>query len=448
MTDATMTPVTQRRILRTAIPGPRSQELAARREQAVGRGVASVLPVYAAAAAGAIVVDVDGNQLIDLAAGIGVTTVGVSAPRVVDAVREQAAAATHTCFMVAPYEPYVAVCERLNAITPGEHPKTTVLFNSGSEAVENAIKIARAATGRQAVVVLDNAYHGRTNLTLAMTARSAPFKQGFGPYAPEVYRVPASNPLRDGLDGPAAAARAIEAITTLVGPNHVAAIVAEPLAGEGGIIVPATGFLPALAEFARANGIVFVADEVQSGIGRTGTWFAIEHEGVVPDVVAIAKGVAGGMPLSAVTGRRELMDKVGPGGLGGTYGGNPVACAAALGALGTIEADGLLARARRIESVVREHLEPLAATTPAIAEIRGRGAMIGIELVDPDAAPATDLCARVVARCHTEGVIIMNAGPQRNVVRLLPPLVIDEDLLREGLELLAKAISHESATRS
>jgi 4-aminobutyrate aminotransferase/(S)-3-amino-2-methylpropionate transaminase len=443
-----MTRVTQRRVLKTAIPGPRSQALAARRENAVGRGVASALPIYAAAASGAIVVDVDGNQLIDLAAGIGVATVGVSAPRVVDAVREQVAAATHTCFMVAPYEPYVAVCERLNAITPGDHPKSTVLFNSGSEAVENAVKIARAATGRQAVVVLDNAYHGRTNLTLAMTARSAPFKQGFGPYAPEVYRVPASYPLRDGLDGPAAAARTIEAITTLVGPSQVAAIVAEPIAGEGGFIVPAAGFLPALVDFARANGIVFVADEVQSGIGRTGAWFAIEHEGVVPDIVAIAKGVAGGMPLSAVTARRDLMDEVGPGGLGGTYGGNPVACAAALGALKTIEVDDLLARARRIEAVVREHLEPLATATPAVAEIRGRGAMIGIELVDATGAPATDLCARVVTRCHSEGAIIMNAGPHRNVVRLLPPLVIEENLLCEGLDILAKAIALESATRS
>lgn len=436
--------MTQRRLLRTVIPGPRSLALAARREAAVGRGVASALPIYAASASGAIVTDVDGNQLIDLAAGIGVTTVGVSARRVVDAVRDQVAAATHTCFMVSPYESYIEVCERLNALTPGEHPKTTVLFNSGSEAVENAVKIARAATGRQAVVVLDNGYHGRTNLTLAMTARSAPFKQGFGPFAPEIYRAPASNPLRDGLDGPAAAARTIEAITTFVGAGQVAAIVAEPIAGEGGFVVPAPGFLRALADFAQDNGILLIADEVQSGIGRTGAWFAIEHEGVVPDIVTIAKGVAGGLPLSAVTARKDLMDRVGPGGLGGTYGGNPVACAAALGALETIEADGLLEQACRIETVIREYLEPLVAAQPTVAEVRGRGAMIAVELVDEDGAPDAGLCARVVARCHREGVIVMNAGPSRNIVRLLPPLVIEDELLRDGLEVLTKAIVTES----
>ncbi|TDD03345.1 4-aminobutyrate--2-oxoglutarate transaminase [Saccharopolyspora terrae] len=440
--------MTQRRLLKTAIPGPKSLALAARRQAAVGRGVASALPIYAASASGAVVTDVDGNQLIDLAAGIGVTTVGVSAPRVVDAVRDQAAAATHTCFMVSPYEPYIEICERLNRLTPGDHPKTTVLFNSGSEAVENAVKVARVATGRQAVVVLDNAYHGRTNLTLAMTARSAPFKQGFGPYAPEIYRVPASNPLRDGLDGPAAAARTVEAITTLVGAGQVAAIVAEPIAGEGGFIVPAAGFLAELATFARDNGILLIADEVQSGIGRTGQWFAIEHEDVVPDIVAIAKGVAGGLPLSAITGRKDVMDKVGPGGLGGTYGGNPVACAAAIAALETVEAEGLLERARWIETVVRECLEPLVAAYPSVAEVRGRGAMVAVELVDEDGAPATDLCARVIARCHAEGVIVMNSGPHRNVVRLLPALVIEEDLLRDGLEVLAKAIVAEAtATR-
>ncbi|GAB3201562.1 4-aminobutyrate--2-oxoglutarate transaminase [Nocardioides hungaricus] len=435
----------QQRILKTAIPGPKSRELAARRDAHVGRGVASLLTIYMAEAAGGVVADVDGNQFIDLAAGIGVTTVGVSAPRVVDAVREQVALATHTCFMVSPYESYVAVCERLNELTPGDHAKSTVLFNSGSEAVENAVKVARVATGRQAVVTLDNAYHGRTNLTLAMTARSAPFKQGFGPFASEVYRVPASNPLRDGLDGPAAAARTIEAIQTLVGAAQVAAIVAEPIAGEGGFVVPAPGYLGALAEFARRNGILLVADEVQSGIGRTGTWFAIEHEDVVPDIVTVAKGVAGGMPLSAITARKELMDQVGPGGLGGTYGGNPVACEAALGALETIEADGLLDNAVKIGTIVREILEPLVRSHPTVAEVRGRGAMMAVELLDADGRPGTELCGRVIASCHQQGVIVMNSGPHRNVVRLLPPLVIEEGLLREGLGILAQAIVAESA---
>jgi 4-aminobutyrate aminotransferase/(S)-3-amino-2-methylpropionate transaminase len=438
-----MTP--QQCLIRTELPGPRSRALAARREAAVSRGVASALPVYAESAAGGLVVDVDGNQLIDLAAGIGVTTVGVSAPRVVDGVQRQVEAATHTCFMVSPYEVYVDVCERLNELTPGDHDKTTVLLNSGSEAVENAVKIARAAPGRQAIVVLGNAYHGRTSLTLAMTARSAPFKQGFGPYAPEVYRVPGSYPLRDGLSGEQAAARTIDAVQTLVGARHVAAIVAEPIAGEGGFVLPAPGYLPALAEFAHAHGILFIADEVQSGVARTGAWFASEHEGVVPDIVAIAKGVAGGMPLAAVTARRELMDLVGPGGLGGTYGGNPVACAAALGALVTIEEEGLLERARHLYDVIQQALAPLVAELGTVAEVRGRGAMVGIELVNPSTgAPETDLCSRVIARCHGEGVIVMTAGAHRNVVRLLPPLVIEDDLLREGLDVLARAIRAES----
>lgn len=437
----------QQRLIKTEMPGPRSRALATRREQAVARGVGSALPVYADEAGGGIVVDVDGNHLIDLAAGIGVTTVGVSAPRVVEGVQRQVEAATHTCFMVSPYEVYVEVCERLNAITPGDHPKTTVLLNSGSEAVENAVKIARAATGRQAIVVLDNAYHGRTNLTLAMTARSSPFKQGFGPYAAEVYRVPGSYPLRDGLTGEQAAARTIDAIQTLVGGQHVAAIVAEPIAGEGGFVVPAAGYLSALVDFAHENGALFVADEVQSGIGRTGSWFAIDHEGCVPDIVAIAKGVAGGMPLSAVTANREVMDRVGPGGLGGTYGGNPVACAAALGALDTIEQDGLFERAAHIYDVVHEVLGALVDELGTVAEVRGRGAMIGIELVDSKSgAPATDLCTRVLARCHSEAVIVMSAGPHRNIVRLLPPLVIGDDLLREGLEVLATAIRVESTS--
>ncbi|MGW2288774.1 4-aminobutyrate--2-oxoglutarate transaminase [Streptomyces phaeochromogenes] len=434
----------QERVLRTAIPGPRSRELAARRAAAVGRGVASQLPVYAERASGAVVRDVDGNQLIDLVSGIGVTTVGSAAPRVVAAIREQAETATHTCFMVAPYEPYIAVCERLNALTPGEHEKATVLLNSGSEAVENVVKIARMATGTQAIAVLDNAYHSRTNLTLAMTARSAPFKQGFGPYAPEIYRVPASNPLRDGLSGEAAAARTVTAIEDFVGSTQLAAIVVEPIAGEGGFVVPAPGYLRALADHARDNGILLIADEVQSGIGRTGKWFAIEHEDVVPDMVVITKGVAGGMPLSAVTARRELMDAVGPGGLGGTYAGNPVACAAALAALETVEAEGLLDRATKIEAVVREILEPLVRGCDRVAEVRGRGAMIAVELVQPDGGHDRDLCSRVITRCHQSGVIVMAAGQRHNVVRLLPPLVISDGLLREGVGALVEAISAEA----
>lgn len=437
--------IKQQRIIQTELPGPRARELMERRAANVAHGVASALPMYAAEASGGIVVDVDGNHWIDLAAGIGVTTIGVSSPLVVEAVQRQVELATHTCFMVAPYQSYVDVCERLNQLTPGDHAKTTALFNSGSEAVENAVKVARSATGRQAIVVLDNAYHGRTNLTLSMTARSRPFKQGFGPYAPEIYRIPGSYPLRDGLTGPEAAARSIDAIQNLVGAHQVAAIVAEPIAGEGGFVVPAEGYLLALTAFARDNGILFIADEIQSGIGRTGAWFAIEHDDVVPDIVTIAKGVAGGMPLAAVTARKDLMDLVNPGGLGGTYGGNPVACAAALATLKTIEDDGLRDRAATISKVVHDVLDPLIDELDTVAEVRGRGAMIGIELVDQTGAPATALCAKVLQRCHQEAVIVMNSGPHRNIVRLLPPLVIDEDLLRDGLGVLAKAIRVESA---
>src|SRR5688500_1609820 len=328
------TPIQERRLV-TEVPGPRSRELTARRASAVSSAVGSVLPVFVERAGGGVVVDVDGNSLIDMGSGIAVVSVGNAAPAVVAAVQEQVAAFTHTCFMVTPYEGYVAVCEELARVTPGDHEKRSALFNSGSEAVENAVKIARVATGRSAVVVFDHAYHGRTNLTMALTAKNMPYKNGFGPFAPEIYRVPMSYPFRDpaGLTGAEAAARAIRQIETQVGAGNVAAVLVEPIQGEGGFVVPAPGFLPALAEWSREAGAVFIADEVQTGFCRTGEWFASEHEGVVPDLITLAKGMAGGLPLAAVTGRAELMDAVHPGGLGGTYGGNPLACAAALGAI-------------------------------------------------------------------------------------------------------------------
>ncbi len=346
--------VAQERRLVTDIPGPRSRALMERKQAAVAAGVGTVMPVFAARAGGAVVVDVDGNHLIDLGSGIAVTTVGASAPRVVAAVQEQVDAFTHTCFMVTPYEGYVAVAEALNRLTPGDHAKRSALFNSGAEAVENAVKIARLATGRMAVVAFDHAYHGRTNLTMAMTAKSMPYKHGFGPFAPEVYRAPLSYPFRDGgLDGAEAARRAVDVIDKQVGAANLAAVVIEPIQGEGGFIEPAPGFLPALAAWCRDNGVVFIADEVQTGFARTGDLFACDREGIVPDLVVTAKGIAGGMPLSAVTGRADLMDAAHVGGLGGTYGGNPVACAAALAAIETIEADGLVERAREVEAVMR-----------------------------------------------------------------------------------------------
>ena len=334
--------IEQQRILATSIPGPRSQELQARKAAAVASGVGTGLPVYVTDGAGGIIRDVDGNQLIDLGSGIAVTTVGNGNQRVVDAVTEQIRRFTHTCFMVTPYEPYLEVCERLNALTPGDHEKRSALFNSGAEAVENAVKIARHATGRQAVVVFEHGYHGRTNLTMGMTAKNMPYKDGFGPFAPEIYRVPMAYPYRWPGGPERCAEEALRTVTdlvhTLVGEQNTAAVVIEPIQGEGGFIVPPEGFLPGLADWCREHGILLVADEVQSGFCRTGDWFACDHEGVVPDLVTTAKGIAGGMPLAAVTGRAELMDSVHGGGLGGTYGGNPVACAAALASITSMEA--------------------------------------------------------------------------------------------------------------
>ena len=308
----------QERRLVTELPGPRSQELLARKAAAVAAGVGHTVPIAAVAAGGGVVVDADGNSLIDLGSGIAVTTVGNAHPRVVAAVQAQVAQFTHTCFMISPYESYVAVAEALNRVTPGDHEKKSALFNSGAEAVENAVKIARKFTGRQAVVAFDHGYHGRTNLTMALTAKSMPYKSGFGPFAPEIYRVPLSYPFRDGLSGPEAAKRSISLIEKQIGADNLAAVIIEPIQGEGGFIVPAEGFLPALVEWCRANGVVFIADEVQTGFARTGAMFASEHLGIVPDLITTAKGIAGGLPLAAVTGRAEIMDASHAGGLGGT----------------------------------------------------------------------------------------------------------------------------------
>jgi 4-aminobutyrate aminotransferase/(S)-3-amino-2-methylpropionate transaminase len=428
----------QERRLVTEIPGPRSRELHVRRVAAVASGVGSTLPVYVAAAGGGVVVDVDGNSLIDLASGIAVTTVGNAAPAVVERVTEQVAAFTHTCFMVAPYAGYVEVCEELAALTPGDHAKKAALFNSGAEAVENAVKVARVATGRDAVVVLDHAYHGRTNLTMAMTAKNMPYKEGFGPFAGEVYRVPGSYPFRDGLTGEQAAARSLDVIDKQVGAGNVACVVIEPVLGEGGFIVPAPGYLAAVAAYAAEQGILFVADEIQSGMCRTGAWFACEHEGVVPDLVTIAKGVAGGLPLAALVGRAEVMDAVHAGGLGGTYGGNPVACAAALGAIATMRELDLNKRAQEIEDLLRGRLSALAETFPGIGEVRGRGAMMAIEVVDPTTgAPDAATASRLSAGCHAAGVLTLTCGTYGNVLRFLPPLVAPDHLLHEAMDVLA-----------
>lgn len=439
----------QKRRVQADFPGPKSLALAERRKSVVAAGVASGVPVYVADADGGIIHDVDGNSFIDLGSGIAVTSVGASDPAVVGAVKEAVEHFTHTCFMVTPYEGYVAVAEQLNRLTPGDHEKRTVLFNSGAEAVENAVKVARLATGRDAVVAFDHAYHGRTNLTMALTAKAMPYKTNFGPFAPEVYRMPMSYPYREEnpqITGAEAAKRAITMIEKQIGGDQVAAIIIEPIQGEGGFIVPAEGFLPALAEWAKEKGIVFIADEVQSGFCRTGEWFAVNHEGVIPDIMTLAKGIAGGMPLSAITGRADLLDAVHPGGLGGTYGGNPVACAAALASIGSMEEYDLAGRARHIEALATGRLRDLQAElagtgTGVIGDIRGRGAMLAIELVQAGSKePNPELTKAVAAACLKEGVIILTCGTYGNVIRLLPPLVITDDLLNDGLDVLAAAI--------
>jgi 4-aminobutyrate aminotransferase/(S)-3-amino-2-methylpropionate transaminase len=441
MTIAATQDLVQERRLVTDLPGPRSKELFARRQAAVSAGVSAMFPVFIERAGGGVLVDVDGNSLIDLGSGIAVTSVGNSAPRVVQAVQDQVAAFTHTCFMITAYEGYVQVCEELAAVTPGSHAKKSALFNSGSEAVENAVKVARHATGRTAIVVFDHAYHGRTNLTMALTAKNMPYKDGFGPFAGEVYRVPMSYPFRDGdITGEQAAKRAIDVISTQVGAKNVAAVLIEPVQGEGGFIVPAPGFLPAIASWCTANGALLIADEIQTGFCRTGAWFASEHENVVPDLVTTAKGIAGGLPLAAVTGRAALMDTVHTGGLGGTYGGNPVACAAALASIQTMRELDLAGAARDIETIMVERLRAMQSRHAAIGDIRGRGAMIAVELVkpgttDPDAA----LTGQIAKACHAAGVVVLTAGTYGNVLRFLPPLVIPHALLSEGLDVIEQA---------
>lgn len=436
----------QRRVV-TEIPGPRSRELFARRQATVPQGIGTQLPVFVEGAGGGVAVDVDGNSLIDFGAGIAVVNVGNSAPRVVERVQRQVARFTHNCFMVTPYESYVEVCEHLNRLTPGDHEKRSFLLNSGTEAVENAVKVARHATGRPAVIVLEHAFHGRTHLSMTLTAKNMPYKHGFGPSAPEVYRVPMAYPYRwpSGPEscGPEAAATAIDQITTQVGADNVAAVLVEPIQGEGGFIVPAAGFLPRIAEFCRDNGIALIADEVQTGFGRTGRMFACEHEGIVPDLIATAKGIAGGFPLGGVTGRAELVDHVHPGGLGGTFGGNPVACEAALGAIATIEGDGLVERAERLGATMQARLHDLAARTAIIGDVRGRGAMVAVEVVrgHGDSTPDPEATRAVQKACHAAGLIVLTCGTYGNVLRFLPPLVMPDHLLDEGLGIVEEAFA-------
>lgn len=437
----TLTNLTQERRLVTAIPGPKSIEALKRRSEATSGGLGMAIPVIIERASDAILLDIDGNQIIDLGSGIGVVNVGNSASRVVDRVIEQVQAFTHTCFTVAPYMNYIEVCEKLNAITPGTHKKKSLLVNSGAEAVENAVKIARHYTKRPAIVVFEHSYHGRTNLTMALTAKNMPYKEGFGPFAPEIYRVPMPYSFHWVGDQATITHDAIELVTHKIdkeiGAHNVAAILIEPIQGEGGFIVPPKGFMPALAKYSADNGIVFIVDEVQTGFARTGHMFAVEDENVVPDIMVTAKGIAGGLPLAGITGRAEIMDSVHAAGLGGTFGGNPISCAAALGALETMEEENLVARAQHIGQILGDSLRALQMKYPIIGEVRGRGAMQAIELVEAGTKnPNTAAMNAVVKYCQSKGVLVLTAGTYSNVIRFLPPLVITDELLKDALNVL------------
>ena len=440
------TGVEQKRKVVTAIPGPKSEQIIARRAAAVSASLGMSMPAVIERAGGGILVDVDGNHIIDLGAGIAVVNVGNSAPHVVENVQRQVELFTHTCFMVAPYLGYIEVCEALNRLTPGKFAKKSVLLNSGAEALENAVKIARSFTKRQAIIVFEHGYHGRTNLTMGMTAKNMPYKDSFGPFTPEIYRMPMAYPYR--WEGGAAACEkdaldvVIHKLDKEIGGKNIAAIVIEPIQGEGGFIVPPKGFLPGLAKYAKDNGALFIADEVQTGFARTGQMFASEDEGLEPDLITTAKGIAGGLPLAAVTGRADVMDSIHASGLGGTYGGSPVACAAALGAIQTIEEEKLVDRAKKIGTIMGDELNKMKAKYPIIGEVRGRGAMQAIELVIPGGTePNTAALGKIVKYCQEKGVLILTAGTYSNIIRLIPPLVIPEDLLLEGLSILDEALA-------
>ncbi len=446
-TDVTDTPPrpTERRVV-TEIPGPRSRAIHERRLAVVPTGVSSALPVYIDHAHGPFLVDVDGNQFLDFGAGIGVTTVGHTEDGVVAAAAEQLHDVIHTLFTITPYEGYVRVAELLAQHTPGDHSKKTVLVNSGAEAVENGVKIARKYTGRRGIAVLDHAYHGRTNLTMAMNFKAMPYGSGFGPFPGDVYHAPSSYPYHDGLSGDEAARRTISYLEKIVGASDLACLVVEPIQGEGGFMVPASGYLPALQEWCTANGVVFIADEIQCGMARTGAYYASEHFGLVPDLVLSAKGIAGGLPLAAVTGRAEIMDAAQAGGLGGTFGGNPVAAAAAIAVFETIEKNGLLAEATRIGDTLSRHLAGLQEKYDIIGDVRGIGAMIAIELVQPGTAqttkvPNAEAVTRLAQLTAQRGLLLLTAGTYNNVLRFLPSLAVTDELIADAMSVLDETLS-------
>jgi len=421
------------------VPGPRSAALLERRKRAVMNGVGTLHPIFVERASGATVTDVDGNTFIDFTGGIGVMNAGHADPAVTRAIAEQAARFTHVCFQVMGYDGYVEVAEALARITPGSFEKRALLVSTGAEAVENAVKIARGATKRSAVLCFEHGFHGRTLLALTLTGKAAPYKPGFGPFAPEIYRLPFPYTYRgQGVDGPIE-----QALKTVVSPTDLAAIIIEPVLGEGGFVVPPPAFLHELRALADAHGIVFIIDEVQSGFGRTGKMFAIEHVGIEPDLMTLAKSMGAGTPLAAVVGRASLMDTIQPGGVGGTYGGNPVACAAALEAIRIIEGLVTSGRAAALGARLRARLEQLAESHPIIGDVRGVGAMQAIELVRDRATrePASSETSAIVAAARSKGLLLFPAGTYGNVIRFLMPLVATDAELDEGLDVLASALA-------
>jgi 4-aminobutyrate aminotransferase / (S)-3-amino-2-methylpropionate transaminase / 5-aminovalerate transaminase len=434
--------------LQSEIPGPNSRALMARRAKAVPRGVPSVTPIAVVHAEGAVLTDADGNRLIDFGGGIGVVNTGHRHPGVVEAVRAQLDRFAHVCFPVSTYEPYVELAERLNRLTPGTHEKRTFFVNSGAEAVENAVKVARFYTGRQAVLCFEHGFHGRTNLAMALTSKVMPYKKGFGPFAPEVYRIPFPYCYRcaEGPEGGrccmADRARLEQILAATVDPDSVAAVIMELELGEGGFVPAPIEYVQTLAAFARDHGILFIADEIQTGFGRTGKLFASEHYGIVPDLITTAKSLAGGLPLAAVTGRADVMEAPQIGGLGGTYGGNPLACAAALAVLDAMEAERIPARAQRTGERIMARFHHWAQQFPCIGDVRGLGAMVGMELVTDreTRTPDKGLTGRVLAAALARGLVLLSAGTYGNTIRVLAPLTADDAVIDEGLDVMGAAL--------
>src|SRR5215472_745817 len=437
--------------IRTQIPGPRSRALMVRREAAVPRAPYNATPVFAARAEGAWIEDVDGNRYLDFAGGIGCLNVGHRDARVVAAIREQLDKFLHLCFSVTPYESYVALAEKLNALAPGKFPKKTFLINSGAEAVENAIKIARAYTKRPAVVCFEDAFHGRTLLALSLTSKTHPYKAGFAPFASDIYRIPFAYPYRaeKGATGESFAKHLEDAFKRVVAPESVAAVIAEPVLGEGGFVVPPRDYFQILHNICRKHGIVFIADEVQSGIARTGKWFASEHFGIEPDLITTAKSLGGGMPIAAVTGRAEIMDAPGPGSLGGTYCGHPLSCAAALAAIETIEKEGLLVRSTAIGKRFETRALGWQKKWDLVGDVRGLGGMCAMELVRNAGTrePADTETKQIARYCYEHGLMTITAGTFNNVIRILVPLVVTDEQFDEGLDVIEAALASVAAPK-